>query len=133
MKKIKASATIEASYIVPIIFLIVAALIYVSFYFHDKNIITGAAYETSVAGGAFMRWEEENPESLLQDFYQERMKGKLIFFRKTEVEIKCMKEEVRVTVFASRKRFKVKIIQKYRYTKPEESLRKIRRIYGDSV
>ena len=133
MKKLKASATIEASYIVPLILMIVASVIYLTFYLHDKNIITGAAYETAVAGGAKMRWEEENMEQDLQKFYQERIEGKLIFFRRTTVEVTCEKEEITVTASASKRRFHVNVIQKYRYTKPEESLRKIRRIYGNAI
>lgn len=133
MKKLKASATIEASYIVPLILLIVAAVISLTFYLHDKNIITGAAYETAVAGGAKMRWEEENVEQDLQKFYQERIEGKLIFFRRTTVEVTCGKEEITVTASASKRRFHVDVIQKYRYTKPEEALRKIRRIYGNAI
>ena len=133
MKKLKASATIEASYIVPLILVIVASVIYLTFYMHDKNIIIGAAYETAVAGGAKMRWEEENIEQDLQKFYQGRIEGKLIFFRRTSVEVKCSEEEIIVTAAASKRKFHVNIIQKYRYTKPEESLRKIRRIYGNAI
>lgn len=40
--------TVEMSFLMPIIMLLVMSSIYAFFYYHDKNIIAGAAYETAV-------------------------------------------------------------------------------------
>lgn len=42
--------TVEMSFLTPIIMLLVMSSIYAFFYYHDKNIIAGAAYETAVVG-----------------------------------------------------------------------------------
>ena len=42
--------TVEMSFLMPIIMLLVMSSIYAFFYYHDKNIIAGAAYETAVVG-----------------------------------------------------------------------------------
>lgn len=52
VKKVRGSATVELTYMMPIIFLAFITTIYIIFYFHDKNILIGAAYETAVVGGA---------------------------------------------------------------------------------
>ena len=41
---------VEMSFLTPIIMLLVMSSIYAFFYYHDKNIIAGAAYETAIVG-----------------------------------------------------------------------------------
>lgn len=52
--------TVEMSFLMPIIMLLVMSSIYAFFYYHDKNIIAGAAYETAVVGSNKAR---EKPDS----------------------------------------------------------------------
>ena len=52
--------TVEMSFLTPIIMLLVMSSIYAFFYYHDKNIIAGAAYETAVVGSNKAR---EKPDS----------------------------------------------------------------------
>ena len=49
-KRLSGSFTIEASFVVPIVLLVFMVGIYFIFYFHDKNILMGAVYETAVVG-----------------------------------------------------------------------------------
>ena len=52
--------TVEMSFLMPIIMLLIMSSIYAFFYYHDKNIIAGAAYETAVVGSNKAR---EKPDS----------------------------------------------------------------------
>ena len=50
--------TVEMSFLMPIIMLLVMSSIYAFFYYHDKNIIAGAAYETAVVGSNTVEGDE---------------------------------------------------------------------------
>lgn len=80
--------TVEMSFLTPIIMLLVMSSIYAFFYYHDKNIIAGAAYETAVVGSNKAR---EKPDSQtgsgdrsgtdvaeLETLFQSRVNGKCI-------------------------------------------------------
>lgn len=69
MKMMKGSLMVEAAYIMPVIFLSFIAGLYMLFYFHDKNILLGAGYETVVVGSEKMRWNEENIEEKMEEFF----------------------------------------------------------------
>lgn len=47
-RALKGSMTVEMSFLMPIILLLLMNSILAAFYFHDKNILAGAAYETAV-------------------------------------------------------------------------------------
>ena len=57
------SFTIEASFVVPIILMVFMASVYIIFYFHDKNILSGAAYETAVVGSERKSYKKEELEA----------------------------------------------------------------------
>ena len=44
----KGSTVVEMSYLAPVVLLVWMAVIFGLFYYHDKGILTGAAYETAV-------------------------------------------------------------------------------------
>lgn len=75
-KKQNGSFTIEASFVVPIILMVFMASVYIIFYFHDKNILSGAVYETAVVGSGRKGYEKEE----LEAYFRRRIKGKLIIF-----------------------------------------------------
>ena len=45
---LKGSFTVEMAFLIPMILFLIMGCIRISFYYHDKNIIAGAAYETAV-------------------------------------------------------------------------------------
>ena len=59
LKKVNGSMTVEMSLLMPIILFLILNCILTVFYFHDKNIIAAAAYETSVVGSTKMREAEK--------------------------------------------------------------------------
>ncbi len=128
MKKIKGSATVELVYMMPVILLVCVVSIYIMFYFHDKNILIGAVYETAVVGAQKVKWDEEEVTSQLQKLFEERTRGKFIFFAKASVKIEVSDEAVEVRARAEKGRMKMNASQKVTVTSPEEYIRDFRRI-----
>ena len=52
MKKfhVQGSMTVEMSFLMPMVLFLIMGCILTAFYYHDKNILSGAAYETAVVG-----------------------------------------------------------------------------------
>ena len=62
MVKLKGSTVVEMAYLMPVVLLCWMAVIFALFYYHDKNIIGGAAYETAIVGSEEWRWQKEIEE-----------------------------------------------------------------------
>ena len=90
MKQLKSelngSMTVEMSVIAPVILSILMLSILAGFYYHDKNILYGAAYETAVVGSTKMREKEQPDTSELVTLCKERIGRKCIFFGNVHVE-----------------------------------------------
>lgn len=133
MRRVKGSATIEMAYIMPVVLFAFVALIYILFYLHDKNIISGAGYETAVVGCQKLRWEEEDVEGQMEKLFRERIRGKLIFFSYVDVEIVCGKEMVMVKAEARKNRMRIHTEQRCQVSEPEKFIRNLRRIHGNEI
>lgn len=59
----KASYTVEASFLMPLILSVITILIYGCFYLHDRAVLTGLAYEAALLGS---RIEESDKDIILQ-------------------------------------------------------------------
>ncbi len=118
--------TVEMSYILPMVFWTFLAVIYMIFYFHDKNIMIGAAAETAVVGAQLERKPDEKDRTDLEGFYQQRIAGKLILFPETAAEAEILKKNVIVTATAEKGRMGLTVEQRAAITKPEEKIRKKR-------
>lgn len=147
-KSVKASATIEMAYIMPVIFLVFTAAVYLMFYYHDKNILAGAAYETAVAGSQKMRAAgaddagaantgggssgaaEGGSEEMIESMFQSRIRRKLILFPGAFVSVSCTKQQVEVTAIAMRKNMRLKVTGRSAVTKPETFIRNHRKAQG---
>lgn len=127
-KKLNASMTIEMSFIMPLILGILMISIFGVFYYHDKNILTGAAYETAVVGSTKMREKEKTDISELVTLCQQRIGGKCIFFGKVYPEVEIGENEITVWVIAKKGMFRLQIEKKAAVTDPEKKIRDIRRI-----
>ena len=133
MRKVRGSATVEAAYVMPVVLITIIAVIYITFYLHDKNIIAGAAYETSVVVNEYLRLEEKETEKVIRQFFYDRIDKKLIIFDQVQFDLSVTETEITVSAKAYKGKMKIDTIEKYRYTQPEKDLRKIRRIYGNTV
>lgn len=126
----RASMTVEMSVLMPMILMIVMLSVLAAFYYHDKNILQGAAYETAVVGSIKMREREIPTESKLQTLCEERIGRKCILFGRTQVKVSIKEEEITVYIIANKRWFSLKIEKKAKVTEPEMKIRDVRRLKG---
>ena len=86
-KTLNGVITVEMSYLIPIILMVFLLTIYSVFYYHDKNILIGAASETAVLGAQMERKPDEKGQTDLETFFQDRIHGKLILFSGAQVDV----------------------------------------------
>lgn len=116
--------TVEMSYLVPIILILFLMVIYTTFYYHDKNILIGAASETAAVGAQMERKPDENGQTDLAGFYQERIAGKLILFSGAEASVTTAKKWVEVSSYAEWGEMRLHIVQRAALQKPEAAIRR---------
>ena len=123
-RKLRAAFTIELAYLFPLIMLVFVVLLHLLFYYHDKNILLGAAHETAAYGTAL----EEPNEGLLENYFAGRVKGKLLLFTKLEKEIVLQEEQVTVSCNASKNVMSLRVKCTVNQTEPEDYIRSVRKI-----
>lgn len=121
------STIVEMAYLMPVILLMWVLIIYGIFLFHDKVILSGAAYETAVVGSEYAH-EDEISEGMLIQYFQDRVDGKLLFFSEVTAQAEIEEDQITVSSQASRKGMGVSVIQRAPITFPEKEIRKIRMI-----
>ena len=134
--------TVEMSLLMPIIMLLIMSSIYAFFYYHDKNIIAGAAYETAVVGSNKAR---EKPDSQtrsgdrsgdrsgtdvaeLETLFQSRVNGKCILLSTIQGQVTVEEDEVCVRAQGTWRKMKVSVEKRAAITEPEKKLRDIKKI-----
>ena len=128
VKRLNAVMTIEMAIIIPLVLFMVMGLILTIFYFHDKNILNGAASETAVVGSAKLRESEEFDEEEIENFCRERIQGKCIFLVSHRIDVSVSDTEVVVEVTAAKRDFSISVIKKAVVTEPERKIRNMRRL-----
>lgn len=122
------SFTVEMSILMPFILFLIMGCMLASFYYHDKNIIAGAAYETAVVGSTKAREKEGISESELNALLKERIGRKCILFSQVKAVCSVNKEEIRISVTARKKKMTLSVESSAAITDPEKYIRDIRRI-----
>lgn len=122
-KAVKGVITVELSYIIPIILSVFMVIIYTVFYFHDKNILIGAAAETAVLGAQLERKPDENGQTDLTGFCRQRIAGKLILFGDASVDVEVTDKLVTVSAAANYRGISVSVRQQAPVLKPEKKIR----------
>lgn len=123
---LKGVLTIEMSFLASIILMIFVLVMYTIFYYHDKNILIGAANETAVVGAQLERKPGADGQTDLAEFYQERIRGKLILFAEAQADVSVSSTKVEVNVSASKGNMRLRITQRAAITEPEKKIRKKR-------
>lgn len=124
------SFTVEMSVIVPLALFLILGCILVFFYYHDKNILAGAAYETAVVGSTKAREGEGADTAELEELFQERIRGKCILFSGGQADVEVTEEEITVRVSAGRTGMRISLVYKAAVTTPEEDIRNRKRLTG---
>lgn len=127
-RQMNGSATVEMAYIMPVVLLVFIVVMYVTFYFHDKNILSGIAYETAVLGTQKERMPKGLDTGELETHFQKRIDGKMILFSGASVQIKEAADYIVVNSQASKKRMRLQVTQKASITEPEKFIRLLRKI-----
>ena len=127
-KGLEASFTVEMSAVAPLCLLLVAACILVFFYFHDKNILAGAAYETAAVAGTKIREKEKTDAAELEALFQERIQGKCILFPTPDAQVEIKRQEITVRASVQRGRFGLSVEKKIPVTEPEKTIRDRKRL-----
>lgn len=127
-REVRGSMTVEMSFLMPLILFLIMACILVVFYYHDKNILAGAAYETAVVGSTKAREKDGVKEGEMEQLFAQRAGGKCVLFVHPEVEITVGEEEITVEVYASRKWMELSVSKKAAVTQPERYIRNLRRL-----
>lgn len=123
-KAYRGSFTVEASFLVPILLMMFVVLIHILFYYHDKNIMAGVAYETAVVGTERQNYGSEE----LEHYFQTHIRGKLILFSSVREEIQIEKERITVKCMAQKRRMKAAVKISAERTEPEQFIRNIRKV-----
>lgn len=122
-KEVKGVITVEMSYILPMILSVLAIIIYTVFYFHDKNILIGAAAETAVLGAQLERKPDETGQTDLNGFCMQRAAGKLILFGSVSVDVEVTEKWVTVLAQANHGKMSAAVRQRAPVLKPEKKIR----------
>lgn len=142
-KRCCASTVVEMAYLMPVVLLVWMLVIFALFYYHDKNIMSGAAYETAVVGSEWYHGGEftvkggqmnggrtedgqEDVERKLSRYFRDRVWGKMIFFGQAAVMVQVNEERIVVKAGASRRGLSLYVEKGAALTVPEEEIRKRR-------
>ncbi|MGO5053010.1 TadE family protein [Lachnospiraceae bacterium LCP25S3_G4] len=127
-KELCGSITIETTGIFGVILLAFLLITYATFYYHDKIILSGMAYETAVVGCQKYRTVGGFDQDELMDFIEESAKKKAILFHHFTVEIETINDTVKVQIYARKKNMKLFVEQTCTVIKPEHYIRELRKI-----
>lgn len=121
--------TVEMSFLMPVLLLIIMSSIFGAFYYHDKNIIGSAAYETVVVGSNRARERAGVEDAELETLFLERIKGKCILFSASQVivSVEVEKEEITLEAKAVKGKMTVTAEKRMPVTEPERRIREIKK------
>lgn len=126
-RSVQGSMTIEMSFLVPLMLLLIMECILAVFYYHDKNILSGAAYETVTVGSTKAREKDGIEAGELESLFFQRVKNKCILFSYPQVVVTVEDKEIKIVVSAVRKWMRVSVVKKAAVTEPERYIRNMRR------
>ena len=122
----KGSPVVEMSYLAPVVLLVWMAVIFGLFYYHDKGILTGAAYETAVVTSELWNADPEEKQSRAETYFAQRIHGKTLFFGGVEMECIVDNDKITIKANARKKKLSVKVEESAAVIKPEEEIRNLK-------
>lgn len=125
VKELKGSTVVEMAYLMPVVLFTWVMAIFLLFHFHDKSILSGAAYESAIVGAELWNEERIEKEEKINRYFQERIRDKLLFYGKVESQVVMDDAQVIVTAAARRYRMNVKVEERALITNPEKGVREV--------
>ena len=102
----KGSTTVEMAYVMPLIFLVFLIIVRTTFYYHDKSILDGMAYEAVTTAVQTARNPSERAD--VETFCRERIR-ELIHFSMPEVSVNVTDDEAETTISATRGKMCIRV------------------------
>lgn len=121
----KGSTIVEMSYLMPLVLLIWIMVIFMLFFYHDKSVVMGAAYEASVVGSELWMQENEYRSAKIENYFNERINGKLLFFENIDIKIFMHDTKVLLRAAASKYIMSFEIEAQATITEPENIIRRM--------
>ncbi len=119
---VKGSTTVEMAYLMPLIFLVLVMVLNITFYYHDKNILNGAACET-IAVGIQSNRNPIGAEADLEGFCRDRIRRKLIYFSMPDIDISSSEDFVKVKIAVRRGKMQICVFHQSEVPHPEKKIR----------
>lgn len=123
-RKLQGSFTVEATYIIPLIIMVLGVVFHVLFYYHDKNVLLGTAHEVAAYGASL----EDVEEDALKQYFSSRVKGKLLLFTNVEKEMEVEDKKLTVRCMAKKRGMSLGVACSVNRTNPEDYIRSVRKM-----
>ncbi len=120
--RIRASSTIEAAVVMSAALLCLMLIMFTGFYFHDVNILAGAACESAQVAGEWERMEESKSAEV---YFQKRIQGKMLYFSSAGCTVDRSGKDIIVKARASSARMKAAVSASARMDVPEKDIRRL--------
>ncbi len=91
--KLNASYTVEAAFILPLVFALLYGIIFLGFYLHDHTIMQQCAWESAFYGSGQL---ETPDKSEIDEYLRERLKDRLLVSIVSQIHIEQEGDEVTV-------------------------------------
>lgn len=121
--KFKGSLTVEGAFVIPFVLFLFAMLMYLFFYYHDKNVLAGGVQSAAIYGDS----REMPTKQQVETFLTNEISGRLLYFSNIEKEIELEKTYIMVRCFSEKNRMTVEVEYKLSRTKPEQFIRNLRK------
>lgn len=133
--RMKASATIEAIVACSVFSLSFFLVVNGLFYYHDKNILMGTAYEAAVVQSQKKRSPETCTVGEVEQSFERAAKRRMLLFSKVDLTIEETDQKVTVRGTASKRRMKLSVSQSASVTEPEKFIRNMRKagVHEDGI
>ena len=124
MRRLKGSFTIEAAFVIPLILFLFVILMYLFFYYHDKNVLIAGVQEAAIYGcGRSLPTEQE-----IGEFLTNQMEDRLLLFSEIKKEVRIEKDEILVRCWSTTRGMSIEANVRHSRTKPEQLIRNLRKI-----
>ena len=122
--KMKASVTIEASFVLPLFLFVLMVSTYCLFYSHDKQVVSAAAYETVTV----MSGREDVKTEEIEAYFKERVVGRTFLFEKINVKVEKKDKNIKLICSGRKRSMDFELEREMAITNPEDYIRTLRRI-----
>ena len=121
----KGSTIVEMTYLMPLVLMVWVMVIFMLFFYHDKSVVVGAAYEASVVGSELWMQKDDYRSAKIENYFKERIDGKLLFFENIDVKVFVYDTKVLLRAAASKYIMSFEIEAQATITEPENVIRQM--------